>query len=139
MGLNTAVLTTAQRSKESQRIHRRARVGGIILELRTQLGMSLGELAERSGVSQSHLGRIERGMTMPSYSVVADIASALNTDLAFFTRYTDRSSRADYTIQQVLTEAGIAESDQELVFRMSLKAREVLAGMFADAGSPPNA
>lgn len=131
MGIETAVRAPAQRPDRTPRSHSRTRVGGAIQELRTQLGMSLGDLAEQSRVSQSHLGRIERGMAMPSYSVVANIAHALNTDLAVFTRYTDCSSRADAVIERALTDAGIPPEDLELIFRTSLKAREILADVLA--------
>jgi transcriptional regulator with XRE-family HTH domain len=114
----------------------RTRVGGVILELRTQQGMSLSLLAERAGISQSHLGRIERGTTMPSYSVVADLARALNTNLSVFTSYTDRASRADAVIEEVLSEAGVPEQDLDVIFHASLTAREMLAKLLVSNPSP---
>lgn len=49
--------------------------------LRKSRQLSLEELAERSGVSKSMLGEIERGRTNPTVSVLWKIAKGLNTPL----------------------------------------------------------
>lgn len=43
--------------------------------LRKQRGFTLAQVAERSGISLSHLSDIERGRTMPSLETLEDIAS----------------------------------------------------------------
>ncbi len=47
-----------------------ARLGARLAELRSQHGWSLGELAERSGVSRSTLSRAERAETSPTASLL---------------------------------------------------------------------
>ena len=47
-----------------------ARLGARLAELRAQHGWSLGELAERSGVSRSTLSRAERAETSPTASLL---------------------------------------------------------------------
>ena len=49
-------------------------MGPRIRELRIENGMTLDELAHRAGISASHLSRLERGQTAPSFKVAADIA-----------------------------------------------------------------
>jgi transcriptional regulator with XRE-family HTH domain len=47
-----------------------ARLGARLAELRTQHGWSLGELADRSGVSRSTLSRTERAETSPTAALL---------------------------------------------------------------------
>jgi len=44
------------------------------------MSLTLGELAERSGVSASHLGRIERGERFPSARILRRLAKPLGFD-----------------------------------------------------------
>jgi transcriptional regulator with XRE-family HTH domain len=112
-------------------------VGGAIHEQRLRRGLSRTDLARRSGVSLSHVSRIERGLSMPSYAMVEVIAGALETDLTAFTRFTDRASQADAVLGQVLTGAGVPPEDLAIILQTSLKARERLAGLFAEPQSIP--
>jgi len=52
-------------------------LGEIIRQHRITVPLTLGELAARSGVSVSHLGRIERGERFPSARVLSRIALPL--------------------------------------------------------------
>ncbi len=53
-------------------------LGGIIKQQRVSLSLTLQELAARSGVSASHLGRIERGERFPSAHILQRIAKPLS-------------------------------------------------------------
>ncbi len=52
-------------------------LGGIIKQQRVSFSLTLQELAARSGVSASHLGRIERGERFPSAHILQKIAKPL--------------------------------------------------------------
>ncbi|MDP3880128.1 MAG: helix-turn-helix transcriptional regulator [Dehalococcoidales bacterium] len=52
-------------------------LGGIIKQQRISLSLTLQEIAARSGVSASHLGRIERGERFPSAHILQKIARPL--------------------------------------------------------------
>ncbi len=52
-------------------------LGGILKQQRISLSLTLQELAGRSGVSASHLGRIERGERFPSAHILQKIARPL--------------------------------------------------------------
>jgi len=54
----------------------------IIKQRRAMMGLTLGELGVRSGVSSSHLGRIERGERFPSARILRKIAKPLGLDEA---------------------------------------------------------
>jgi transcriptional regulator with XRE-family HTH domain len=55
----------------------RANLGRILKQQRVSLPLTLRELSSMSGVSASHLGRIERGERFPSGSVLRRIAGPL--------------------------------------------------------------
>jgi transcriptional regulator with XRE-family HTH domain len=55
----------------------RANFGRILKQQRVSLPLTLRELSTMSGVSASHLGRIERGERFPSGSVLRKIARPL--------------------------------------------------------------
>ena len=52
-------------------------LGGIIKQQRISLSLTLQEMAAKSGVSASHLGRIERGERFPSAHILRKIAKPL--------------------------------------------------------------
>ena len=53
-------------------------LGGIIKQQRISLSLTLHELAAASGVSASHLGRIERGERFPSAHILQRLAKPLS-------------------------------------------------------------
>jgi transcriptional regulator with XRE-family HTH domain len=53
------------------------RIGEIIKRRRISIPLTLYELGSSSGVSQSHIGRIERGERLPSARVLRKIAKPL--------------------------------------------------------------
>lgn len=55
-------------------------LGAIVRRQRKRLGLTLGELAAKSGVSSSHLGRIENAQRYPSPNVLRKIAKPLALD-----------------------------------------------------------
>ncbi len=55
-------------------------LGRIIKEQRIRVPLTLRELADMSGTSSSHLGRIERGERFPSARVLRRIAKPLGFD-----------------------------------------------------------
>jgi transcriptional regulator with XRE-family HTH domain len=60
---------------------RRVNIGKIIKEQRKSIPLSLNQLAKLSGVSVSHLGRIEQGQRQPSTRTLQKIAKHLGFDL----------------------------------------------------------
>lgn len=52
-------------------------IGRLIKQQRVMSGLTLRQLSEKSGVSPSHLGRIERGERFPSARILKKIAQPL--------------------------------------------------------------
>jgi XRE family transcriptional regulator, regulator of sulfur utilization len=65
-------------------------VGPRVRALRDSMGMSLRDLAERSGVSAPMLSQVERGETSPTLSVASRIAAGLELSLSQLLRLDER-------------------------------------------------
>jgi transcriptional regulator with XRE-family HTH domain len=59
-------------------------VGRRLKAVRKELGMTLKEVAQASGMSPTHISEIERGRTSPTVGALRNIARALGKDTAFF-------------------------------------------------------
>ena len=65
--------------------------------LRAQAQLSLGEVSERTGVSKSMLGQIERGESSPTISTLWKIATGLNVS---FTSLMERSEQGTTIVNE---------------------------------------
>lgn len=59
-------------------------VGRRVKTARRELGMTLKEVAEASGMSPTHISEIERGKTSPTVGALKKIAGALSREAAYF-------------------------------------------------------
>ena len=57
-----------------------------VVELREKRGLTQIQLAERSGIDQGDISRIERGSAMPNEKTLIRIADALSADLMLVPR-----------------------------------------------------
>lgn len=57
-----------------------------VVELRERHGFTQSELAERTGIDQADISRIERGSTSPTARTLQRIADALDADLRLVAR-----------------------------------------------------
>lgn len=57
-----------------------------IIELREEHGLTQAELAERCGIDQGDISRIERGSTSPTARTLQRIAEALDADVRLVAR-----------------------------------------------------
>ncbi|MEX2426411.1 MAG: helix-turn-helix transcriptional regulator [Thermomicrobiaceae bacterium] len=68
----------------SKAIAQRQRIGPQIRHLRQLRGLTLDDLAGSAGLSASHLSRLERSQTLPSFTVLANIAQVLDVSIDEF-------------------------------------------------------
>ena len=66
-------------------------VGGRVHALRDAMGLSLRDLADRSGVSAPMLSQVERGETSPTIAVAEKIAAGLELTLSQLLRLDERA------------------------------------------------
>jgi XRE family transcriptional regulator, regulator of sulfur utilization len=106
----TALTTTASEPPSKDR----AAVGARIRVLREAMGLSLRDLAERSGVSAPMLSQVERGETSPTLVVAEKIAVGLDLTLSQLLRLDEgehvwvsraerrrRSSRGGHQVEEL--------------------------------------
>src|SRR3954471_5115796 len=67
-------------------------VGSRVKALREGMGLSLRDLADRSGVSAPMLSQVERGETSPTLAVAGKIASGLELSLSQLLRLDERGA-----------------------------------------------
>jgi transcriptional regulator with XRE-family HTH domain len=90
-------------------------------------GMTLDELAQRAGISASHLSRLERGQTAPSFKVAADIAREIGVKPSELATIQREQSDVDTALVEVLTALGLTnEMAQHICDRISTSARSAL-------------
>ncbi|NOY45538.1 helix-turn-helix domain-containing protein [Deferrisoma camini] len=86
-------------------------LGGKIKELRLQRGMTLKDLAAKTGFSPALLSQVENNLVSPSISTLWNFAEALGVKIGYFF-HQEAEERTDY----VLTRAG----KEALVYRNEL-------------------
>jgi transcriptional regulator with XRE-family HTH domain len=105
----------------------RQRIGPVIKALRQEQQLSLQVVAERAGISPSHLSRIERGLTVPSYDVLDRIADAIGSDLTSL-RSDEKSARTvDDRLNAFFDRMGLSESARRELLQLSPESRAELA------------
>jgi len=89
--------------------------------------MSLNALAEEAGISPSHLSRIERGLTVPSYDVLDRIADALGSDLSALRTEEEQARSIDGQLDNIFAQLGLDDHAQRELLQLSHETREALA------------
>ena len=79
------------------------RFGAIISEKRKLLRMSQEELAERVGISQESLSRMEKGVIAPRFERLQLFAEALECSIADLFRGEEEAGECAYTIEKLLS------------------------------------
>ena len=69
---------------EARRLGLAIRIGSRLKELRRVMGLSMKQLAEKTGLSAPLFSRIENGLVMPSISTLQTISDYLKVDIGYF-------------------------------------------------------
>jgi len=89
-------------------------LGKIIKQRRVMIPLTLGKLAAATGVSASHIGRIERGERFPSARILRKIAKPLGFsegELFTFAEYlSPKSSSVDREVQPIKLDSYVASA-----------------------------
>lgn len=113
----------------------RQRVGPTLRSMRLRRKLSLNELADRAEISPSHLSRIERGLTVPSYDVLDNIAAALGSDLNSL-RTKEKSARAvDDDLRDIFGRLDLGKDAQDELLELSHETRQQLAEALVRQGA----
>lgn len=104
----------------------RQRIGPAIRRLRQAQQLSLSDLAERTGISVSYLSRLEKGRSVPSFTLLSQLGNELGVDIGFFVD-TEREARdVDQALESELANTSIPKSLWPEFFALSIEARKAL-------------
>ena len=70
------------------------RFGEVVRKVRTAVGLTQEELADRSGLDRSYIGGVERGERNPTLTVIEKIAEGLGVTLAELFSYSTKGPKA---------------------------------------------
>lgn len=113
----------------------RQRIGPAIRRQRRMQQMTLDELASQAGISASHLSRLERGQTLPSFQVLSDIAHVLGADVDEFVRLESEVTNLDADLQELLEAYGFSEDLQHEMLSTSIELRQALFETMKELGA----
>lgn len=116
-------------------IVQRQRIGPAIRRLRRMNGLTLDDLASQAGISASHLSRLERGQTLPSFQVLSDIAHVLGADVDEFVRLETEVTERDAEFREILDARGVPEDIQQELMSSSIELRRALIDIFKELPS----
>jgi transcriptional regulator with XRE-family HTH domain len=71
-------------------------IGREVRAFRVRLGLTIGELAQRVGLSAGMLSKVERGVTAPSLTTIKALAGALNVPVTALFRSFEEQQDASY-------------------------------------------
>lgn len=104
----------------------RQRIGPAIRRLRRMNGLTLDELSSQAGISASHLSRLERGQTLPSFQVLSDIARVLSYDVDDFVRLESEVTELDARFGEILDARSFPIDLQQELLSCSIELRQAL-------------
>ena len=104
----------------------RQRIGPAIRKLRHEQGMTLDDLAEQADISASHLSRLERGQTLPSFTVLAGIAQVLGVSIDEFAQLEQDVAVLDADLEEALKGAGVNDEATAEILNLSIESRQEL-------------
>ena len=96
----------------------------IVLEARKASGLTLEQLAEKSGVSKSMLSQIERGTVSPTFTVLWNLTQSLGIDLAVLDQSANERNIIEHTHAYSTPSKGSV--DGKCTLRMLTPTRTVL-------------
>ena len=101
--------------------------GPRVRELRQERGITLDEMAVAVGISASHLSRMERGMSAPSFMLASRLAAALGVQPSELATIQRDQGAVNHELVATLAEAGMElASALEITRKISTTARRVL-------------
>lgn len=108
----------------------RQRIGPAVRRLRRLQGLTLDQLAEAAAVSPSHLSRLERSQTLPSFPVMAKIADALSVDVNEFVRLEHDVTHLDDELAWYLGMLALPDDANQELFGLTIETRRALVECF---------
>jgi transcriptional regulator with XRE-family HTH domain len=104
----------------------RQRIGPQIRHLRQIRGLTLDDLASSAGLSASHLSRLERSQTLPSFTVLANIAQVLGVSIDEFVKLEHDLQQLDEKLSWQSQLLGLDDNAYQEILNLSIDTRRQL-------------
>jgi len=112
----------------------RQRIGPAIRRLRQQQGLSLSDLAQRTDISVSYLSRLEKGRSVPSFTLLSRLGQELGVDIGFFVETEREAQSVDEMLEQALGHTQIPSTVWPELFSLSIEARKAILTFLESQG-----
>jgi transcriptional regulator with XRE-family HTH domain len=111
----------------------RQRIGPAIRGLRQQQGLSLSDLAEQTGISVSYLSRLEKGRSVPSFTLLSRLGHVLGVDIGYFVQTEEEAQQVDTDLASLLEQSSLPKHVWPEIFALSIETRKALLKFMQDA------
>jgi transcriptional regulator with XRE-family HTH domain len=120
---------TEQEAAEPVLIEQRQRIGPAIRSLSQQQHLSLSDLAGKTGISVSYLSRLEKGRSVPSFTLLSRLAQDLGVDIGYFVESEHEARAVDDVLMLELSRSPspIPKSVWPEILGLSLEGRKAIA------------
>src|ERR671939_1564870 len=112
---------TSEEAAEPVLTEQRQRIGPAIRQLRQQQGLTLSDLAQQSGISVSYLSRLEKGRSVPSFTLLHRLAEELGVPIGFFVETEQDARHVDEQLVEELNHTTIPNKIWPEMLGMSLE------------------
>jgi transcriptional regulator with XRE-family HTH domain len=118
---------TSEEAAEPILTEQRQRIGPAIRQLRQQQGLTLSDLAQQTGISVSYLSRLEKGRSVPSFTLLSRIGQELGVPIGFFVEAEQDARHVDEQLVEKLSHTPIPKQVWPEILGMSLEGRKAIA------------
>jgi transcriptional regulator with XRE-family HTH domain len=118
---------TSEEAAEPVLTEQRQRIGPAIRQLRQQQGLTLSDLAQQTGISVSYLSRLEKGRSVPSFTLLHRLAEELGVPIGFFVEAEQDARHVDEQLVEELSHTPIPKQVWPEILGMSLEGRKAIA------------
>lgn len=127
-------MESAQQERRVSATEVRQRIGPAIRRLRQQQGLSLSDLAQRTDISVSYLSRLEKGRSVPSFTLLSRLGQELGVDIGFFVETEREAQSVDEMLETSLGHTQIPSAVWSEIFGLSIEARKALLNFLEGQG-----
>jgi len=127
-------MESAQQERRVSATEVRQRIGPAIRRLRQQQGLSLSDLAQRTDISVSYLSRLEKGRSVPSFTLLSRLGQELGVDIGFFVETEREAQSVDEMLETSLGHTQIPSAVWPEIFGLSIEARKALLNFLEGQG-----
>jgi transcriptional regulator with XRE-family HTH domain len=104
-----------------------------VLILNRLEGLSLSELADETGISVSYLSRLEKGRSVPSFTLLSRLGHVLGVDIGYFVQTEEEAQQVDTELALLLEQSSIPKNVWPEIFNLSIDTRKALLKFMQDA------